>query len=543
MDNLFYFLGALYKTVLSIGPFLILLGVLIFIHELGHFLAAIYFGVKVEVFSLGFGPKIFKYKRGDTVYCISLLPLGGYVKMFGDNPIEEIPNTEKSRGFLYKKVPEKWIIAFAGPFMNLIFTVLVFFILSWTGLPSVPSQVGDIKKDSTAYKVGFRSGDSILSVNGKKVSYIEDVNKIIKKSIGETLVFEVKSENDKIKFLSAPVSEAKNTSPLEWKKTIGHIEGLSFLSKGPRVGVIYNSPAYRVGIRTFDIIKEANNKKIRYWRELETLIKNTKGQDLSLTVERESEVKSFMIKNTGSLLSLGIEESYLYIQTVGPDTPASRAGLLKGDRLVAINGKPLTSWEQVLNSIKTFDSGADFSLVYMREGTKKEISISPRLLFVEGNLKKRLMLGIGSGRMDLLPEETLRKRSAFQSVIYSGQESLKWLSAISIGLIRLIQGEFSLRTVGGPVLIGRIAHKSFIQGLKSFLYMMALISLNLFFLNLLPIPVLDGGHLLFFTIEGILGRPLSVKKLIVAQQMGLLFLLSFMGFAVFNDIYNWIKAW
>ena len=153
------------------------------------------------------------------------------------------------------------------------------------------------------------------------------------------------------------------------------------------------------------------------------------------------------------------------------------------------------------------------------------------------------MLGIVSGGLNVFPEEILRKRGFFSIALYSGQETWKWLGYIATGLVRLIQGKVSLRNVGGPVQIGRIAHRSFQQGFSSFLFMMALISLNLFFLNLLPIPMLDGGHLLFFTYEGILGRPLSVKKLIVAQQVGLVLILSLMGFAISNDIYNWLKAW
>lgn len=127
MELFFSFFELIQKILFAIAPFTLLLGGLIFIHELGHFLVARYFGVKVEVFSLGFGPKILKYKKGDTLYCLSLLPLGGYVKMFGSNPLEVISEQEKTKAFLYKPVPQKWLIAFAGPFMNLIFTLFAFF--------------------------------------------------------------------------------------------------------------------------------------------------------------------------------------------------------------------------------------------------------------------------------------------------------------------------------------------------------------------------------------------------------------------------------
>lgn len=543
MDTVISLFYLIQKSIFAVGPFIILLGVLIFIHELGHFLVARYFGVKVEVFSLGFGPKILKYKKGDTVYCLSLLPLGGYVKMFGDNPLAEVPDSEKSKGFLYKKVPEKWLIAFGGPFMNLLFTLLAFFILALYGLSAFIPQLGDIQPNTPAYTAGFRSGDQILSINDKKISYMQEISESIKNKTGEQLSFKVKSSSNEIKHLSATVQSGKNFNPLEWKKNIGSIEGLNFMSTGLRVGVIYNSSAYKAGLRTFDEITQLNGKKLRYWRDLKALIKNTKAQSLHLKLKRESEIKAFTIqKSSFSLSGLGLEPAFLYVERIGPDTPAQQAGLLKGDRLLAINGEKLYDWKQVLDVIES-SSGKSLSIKYARKGKEKTVSLKPKSLFVDGNIKERFMVGIVSGGLNQLPEPTIKKLSVFQAVIYSGQETVNWLGYITTGLIRLIQGEVSLRTMGGPIMIGRVAHSSFHQGFSSFLLMMAIISLNLFFLNLLPIPLLDGGHILFFTLEGLLGRPLSVKKLIVAQQVGLMVLLSFMGFAFFNDIYNWLKAW
>lgn len=544
MDIFLSFFQLLQKSLFAIGPFILLLGVLIFIHELGHFLVARYFGVKVEVFSLGFGPKILKYKKGDTVYCISLLPLGGYVKMYGDNPLKEVPDSEKSKGFLYKSVPQKWLIAFGGPFMNLIFTVLAFWILALTGIPSFKPQLGDIQESSKAYKAGFRSGDQILSVNDKPVSYYNEVSQKVRHSPDEPLFFKVLAQDNKEKMISAATTVTENLHPGEWKKSIREIEGLTPLSRGLRIGVIYDSPAYRAGLRTFDKIEKINNKDFKYWRDLEAFIETTDENVISITLKRDLESKHFSIekKSLSSLSLLGIEPAELYIYLVGPDTPARQAGLLKGDRLLVVDGKIIKDWDQVLDTITAY-SGKPFSITYRREGEKHTVSISPKDLFVEGNIKKRYMIGIAAGGELVLPEGILKKHSAFQALIYSGKETWKWLEYITVGVIRLIQGEISIRNLGGPVRIGRMAHSSFQAGFNSFLLIMAIISLNLFFLNLLPIPMLDGGHLLFFTIEGILGRPLSMKKLIVAQQVGLFLLLSFFGFVMYNDIYIWFKSW
>ena len=141
--------------------------------------------------------------------------------MFGDNPLEEIPDSEKSRGFLYKSVPEKWLIAFAGPFMNLIFAVLIFLVLAVIGLDSYPSQLGDIRLNSEAYTAGFRSGDRILSVNGESISYSEELSHIIQNKIAEKLVFKIQSHENEIKTLSVITGFAESIDPLVWKKFIG----------------------------------------------------------------------------------------------------------------------------------------------------------------------------------------------------------------------------------------------------------------------------------------------------------------------------------
>ena len=541
MEFLLFFFDLIQRAFLALGPFVLLLGFLIFIHELGHFLAARFFGVKVEVFSLGFGPKILKYKKGETLYCLSLFPLGGYVKMFGSNPLEELSEEEKQKAFLYKKVPQKWLIAFAGPLMNLVFTLLAFFALSEIGTPSLPALLGDIPKESQAYQAGFRSGDAVLSIEGRTLSYYEELAQIVKASGGKELAFQLEDTENQIKEISVLLKNKVNESPLERKKEIGFIEGLTVFSTGLRIGVVTDSPAYQKGLRTFDEILKINGSPLRYWRDLEKLIKGR--ESFELTFKRgDKEQTAFFTTKAFSLERLGIEPSFLYIEKTGPDTPAQKAGLKRGDRLISIQDKEIKNWEQVLKQVGD-SSGGELKIQYQREGELKTVFVSPKALFVEGNIKKRYMLGIVSGALTVGPPEIIRTRAFLESIAFSFKETGRWLAIISVSLVRLIQGEVSIRTLGGPVTIGRIAHRSFHQDMLSFLSLMALISLNLFFLNLLPIPLLDGGHILFFTLEGLLGRAISVKKLLLAQQAGLVFILSFMALAFFNDIYNLLKAW
>jgi len=558
VENLFLIGNGLEKIFFVVAPFLILLGGLIFIHELGHFLAARFFKVKVEVFSLGFGPKILKYKKGDTLYCISLLPLGGYVKMFGDNPLEEPPEDQKQHGFLYKKAHQKWLIAFAGPFFNLLFTLIAFFILGLLGRAALPPQLGDLSEGSKAFKTGFRPGDQVLAVNGQEIFYYDELDKIIQKNIGEILFFDLKDNKGERKTLSIEVERSAVADPFSWRKNKGSIDGFSLFSQGLKLGVPFDSLAYEVGLRTFDEIlavglegvadieptnatEKLKPTPIRFWRELEALPPSKKYR---LKIQREGEEKSlaFQLKTAKTLLGLGLEPSDLYIEKTGADTPAQKAGLKRGDRLLSVQGKKLNQWEDLLKQVEKSEGGA-LELVYQRKSEARRVLLAPEKLFVEGNMKSRYMVGIVSAGQTVLAPEILKKHSIFESVIYSGTQTWKWLAIITTGLVRLVQGEFSIRTMGGPIAIGRVAHNSFSQGFSSFLFIMTLISLNLFLLNLLPIPVLDGGHLLFFSLEALLGRPLSLKKLMIAQNIGLVFILGFMGFALLNDIYNWMSAW
>lgn len=530
----------LYKGILSLGPFILLLGILILVHEWGHFIAARWCGVTVEVFSLGFGPKILSYRKGETLYCISLFPLGGYVKMFGDNPTVTIPDKDKSRGFLSQKVPQKLLIAFGGPLMNLIFTFVAFVALGFIGMPSLPPIVGDIAKNTVAYEQGFRSGDKILSVNGEKLFYWKDVKQKIQNHENQQISVQVESTNQKIKTHSIQVASQKNPDIFTLKKTVGFVKGLTVFSQGTKIGVQKDSLAYKAGLRTFDEIQKIQGKPVRYWRHLEKAL--NPNYPLLLTIKRENQETQVILPQGGLLSDLGIRSPYLYISAVGSGTPAQKAGLKKGDRLVAIEGDFLKDWKGLLKKVENFKNKS-FSLDYEREGAVYTVSLTPKTMYVEGHLKEKQMIGISSGGLEVLPEETIKKETFLGSLTYATSQTWQWLGKISIGLLRLVQGELSIRTLGGPVVIGRVAHSSFQSGWISFLFIMAIISLNLFFINLLPIPVLDGGHILFFTLEGLMGKPLDLKKLLIAQQFGLFFLMFFFLFTFLNDIYNWLNAW
>jgi len=166
---------------------IVLLGLLIFVHELGHFLVAKYFKVRVEVFSLGFGPKLFKFKRGDTVYAISAIPLGGYVKMFGDDPTAEIPADQKRFSFTSKPVGQRIAVVLAGPIMNLFFAIVLFSGVASLGEQALAPKIGDVEPQSDAFQAGFRSGDSVISVGGEKIRTWDEFQHVVEANADHTL--------------------------------------------------------------------------------------------------------------------------------------------------------------------------------------------------------------------------------------------------------------------------------------------------------------------------------------------------------------------
>lgn len=346
-------------------PATILLGVLIFVHELGHFILAKLSGVRVLKFSLGFGPKLIGKKIGDTEYLISMLPLGGYVKPLGESPDEEIAEADKPYALNNQSIPKRFAILAAGSVFNLIFAFFLFSGIYMAGMPMLTPLIGSVLEDSPALKAGLRQGDLVTSVNGNQVEL---------------------------------------------------------------------------------------------WDELSQLIESSSGQPLELGIRRGSE----------------------QIQvSVNPQQTDSKNLL----------GEPVQAYK---------------------------IGISPA-----GGEEGQIVKSYN-------PVAALWKGLA---------DTAKWSKLTLLGLGVLIKSPVERRKdIGGPLLIGKLAGDFARVGFQSFVLLMAMISVNLGVLNLLPVPILDGGHLFFLLIEAVKGSPVSVKMMEAAQQVGLILLLSLMAFVFYNDI-------
>jgi regulator of sigma E protease len=340
---------------------IILLGIIIFVHELGHFLFAKMTGVKVLKFSLGFGPKLLGKKIRDTEYVISAIPLGGYVKMLGEMPDDELKEEEKPFAFNYQSIWKRFLIVFAGPLFNIVFAVIIFFFTFLNGVPVLLPEVGEVLPESPAQGAGLQEGDTIIEIQGTAVDQ---------------------------------------------------------------------------------------------WDTMTALIHENPGKPLLFTIERKGET---------------------YTKTIAPEKKQSE---------------------------DLFGETKEIGL----------IGIKP-----SGNI-------------------SVKKESLFDAAKLSIVRTWEISTLTIVAIVKLIQRVIPMDTIGGPIMIVQMAGEQASRGALSFFIFMAIININLGILNLLPIPILDGGHLLFLGIEGIRRKPLSEKIISVSQKVGLAIILALMVIVIYNDV-------
>lgn len=430
-------------TMTTLISFLVVLGILVFIHELGHFIVAKLSGVGVLKFSLGFGPKIVGIKRGETEYLISVLPLGGYVKMVGESPDDEIVPEDKEKSFIGKPVSKKAAIVVAGPIMNLVlaFFILPFIYLIGIQIPAYLDKepiIGYVTKGEIADKAGLKKGDTILSIDGKSIENWEELNTIIISNPNKLLKLEIKRDEGLKEILFAPEASSR---------TGGGIAGFT-PPMSPTVGGLAGGfPAEKAGLKVGDTILAVNGVKIDHWIELQQAIQNKKAEEKLLLIKRGSDT-----------FSIGI--------------------------------KP--EWNE---DIKAY-----------------VIGISPF-------------------------QETITRRYGPVGAVIEGTKKMGELTIMTFVIIKkLFVGEISIKTLGGPLMIAQVAGQAAESGLTAFLSLMAFLSLQLGILNLLPIPVLDGGFLVSFGIEALRGKPISEKVMTIVQNIGIGLLVLLMLFVTYNDV-------
>jgi regulator of sigma E protease len=545
--------------MLSILGFILILAPLVVVHEMGHFLMARLFGVKAEVFSVGFGPTIWSRQRGETEWKLSAVPLGGYVKLLGEEPGQELPPELASRS-LQRALPwKRFMIFFGGPLFNFIFASIVFMAIQVIGEEQPKSVVGRVLPASIAASTGLMTGDEVFEVAGKPVSTFEDMAGIFAEYPAKKVEFKVHRPGiSQVLNLNVTPASVDGYSAFGEKIQQGEVTGLLPAGRDAIVGVSSpNSAGAVAGVKTGDRIKLWNGQTVKNFEEIEAwFVQVPKGQQVMLEMEpscagakgAEKDCRKpykYFFTKSGKTSSFseetGVYSSELFVEKPVEKSPAAGAGLIHGDRLIAVNGENLTSFFDLREKVqKSGEAGKRMKIEWERDGKLLSSDLDPTPSEVrDPELKKSKQFTVGVYPMLAwaeMPTVVERTLNPFL-VVYRGITKMithSWRNLVSIG--KMFTGGVSVKTLGGPILIGKIAGESISRGLISFLTTMAILSIGLGVLNVLPVPLLDGGHILLLGVEKVRGKPLQENQMELFQKVGLALILLLMVVVMKNDL-------
>lgn len=537
----------------SVFAFIIILVPLVVFHEFGHFVFAKIFGVKAEIFSVGFGPKLWSRQKGETEFRISAIPMGGYVKLLGEDRDAPLPPEEQHRALHRQKPWKRFLIFFGGPLFNFILAVFIFMMILLIGEPQLSSVIGRVVHHSAAERAGFQSGDRVLSIDGKPIKKFDEVLYTLNENPGKTLQFEVMHRHqNKPTPISIATSSQVGFSIYGESTPVGEIEGMLPIPRGSDIGVSnHSSLAGQAGMETGDKVVAFNLEPIASWEDLESQYsKMNVGTPFTLKFRKAKtgELKTVNWVKAASLPSdnalgnaFGLYSSELFVEKTVRQSPAEAAGVQGGDRLIGVGNQEVQSFFELKDAVqKAGEKEGKVQLKWERNGKVYSVSIVPTSTAGRDPiLNKTTQYTVGVMPMLILAEpDTFVERiwNPFKLVVTATQRvvTFSWRNLVS--LKKMVTGDVSVGTIGGPLMIGKIAGESLARGLIAFLTNMAIFSIGLGVLNVLPVPVLDGGHLLLLGVEMARGKPLSLRQMEIVQGLGLVLILALMGIAFHNDI-------
>ncbi len=551
-------------TVLSyLWAFVLLLSILVFVHELGHFLVARACGVRVLKFSIGFGSPIGfgKYRlawtRGGTEFVIAWFPLGGFVKMLGENPDEiDDPAVAVSPG---ESLPEKntWqklAIVFAGPAANLILPVLVFAVTLAIGMPRPVAVVGSVEPGSPAAVAGLRSGDRITEVAGTPVAWWNDVEDAVRARADATAEFVYEREGAPA-IARVAIERRTVTDEFGQPAEVGW-SGVQHHRPAAMLGISSSdSPAHAAGLRSGEVVESVDGVAVESWDDFAAAFAAARGPKVELALHRSApgakrspgedpaaipiERRTATVPALGSVEALGVLPATVLVSSVTIGSAAERGGLLPGDLIVSVDGAPIGSFDSFAEIVRT-SGGRELALSFARSGELHSVRIAPTLEDFDagfGMKEPRYLVGITAEVASLTGEiATDRERNPIVALPRAIGMTAEVTRGFVAGMVKLVTGEVSRKQLAGPIGIAEIAGHAYERGWETYLSILVLISINLGILNLLPIPVLDGGQAVIYAVEGVRRAPLSLRTREIVQQLGLTVLMLLMGLAFWNDL-------
>lgn len=441
--------------------FMVCLGVLIAVHEYGHFWVARRNGIKVLKFSIGFGKPLFSWKdKYDTQFIVAAIPLGGYVKMVGE-PGTEVEPELISQSFANKKVSQRFAVVAAGPVVNLLFAVLLYWGLFMSGMTGTVPLIGGIGENTPAARAGMLKGDEVTAIDGESTTTWEAVSLALVDRIGD----------------SGSIKVTVNTAD-------------SNISKD-----------YVVQVDTF-------------------MLGNEKENPVEL---------------------LGIERYFpkvpVILGDIAEDKAGARQGLLSGDHVQSVNGEAVDDWRRWVEVIRA-NPEKPIQVTLLRKGELLTLTVTPDSV-TDDKDQRFGQLGVApSEEAVTLPPELVRtyNYAPHEALVQAVGHTWSLMGLTVKTLWKMVKGEISLETLSGPITIARLAGESVSYGLETFVSFVAYLSISLGVLNLLPIPVLDGGHLMFYLVEWLKGSPVPERVQHIGNSIGLGLLMMFMGLALYNDV-------
>jgi regulator of sigma E protease len=562
--------------------FIIMIGALVFFHELGHFLVAKAFDVKVERFSIGFGPKLFGFWYGETEYVICALPLGGYVQMLGGDfaDAETIAEEDKDRALLAKPIWQRSLIVLAGPVFNLILPVIVFFFFSLTQSTMAPSVVGEVLADTPAAAAGLEPGDVIVEIDGDEVDYWHEIIAHVTPRPEEKIPFAWERDGKRYEGTITPALRVENEDALGVLQTTRGQIGILLTTHGPTIAISGPSqPAAKAGLKNFDRIVQINGQPVKRLDEILSTVRQSEGKPLEIVALRPQKLgaefgdfyKQDPVKVTVQPVqatndegkqewSVGFVRAEMVLSEVEPGSAADKAGLQPGDYITKLNGKPQNSWMILLRTIHLAINDAlvardpddkstpsvSFEVEYIRDGVVKTTTVTPVVTKYQDEYQQdRYRRDTGWRTIFDTVEPDPIDFPFFSRMGYGvslgAEKTWEGVSMIGRLFARIFEGKVSFsKQVGGPILMGELAARAGEAGAASFLWTMALLSINLGVFNLLPIPLLDGGRLMLFAVEAVKRGPLSFRTRQITAYIGFVLIIMLMLLAFKNDIErNW----
>ena len=445
------------ETLHTVLSFVIAISVLVTVHEFGHFIVAIKLGIKVEKFSIGFGPALFSWrgKKDGIEYIIAAIPLGGYVKMLGENPDEQgevsgkgLSQEELLRAFHTQAVWKRAAVAVAGPLFNFIFAIVAYMCVGWLGQQVMPPVVGSVAPGSVSERAGLMVGDRLLRLDGQELHAWAQFEEMLKDRTGRNV--------------------------------------------------------------TIDFDRDGHTTSV----------------DLSV---RASEKDALLVDVSDEALGLNLG-TQVFIDAVVQGSPAELAGFKSGDEVIQIEGVDLGGVRQLIRAIQSH-GGQSLAVTVLRGDTQLQLHLTP---------KADVDHGTGRAGVHLVSKpinQPVRyQMSLGEGFVYGFQRTYE-MTVLTVQVMgKMVTTAISPDNLGGPIAIAQLAGRTAELGLVAFITFLALISVNLGVINLLPVPILDGGHLLYLGLEKLRGKPMSIAMMERTQLVGVVLIGALMIFAFYNDL-------